>query len=53
MGLDEADFYITYDNTVASQGDIFSTPANARGNISGGLGIWAGWAAYYDTLACE
>lgn len=53
MGLDEADFYITYDNNVASQGDIFSTPANARGNISGGLGIWAGWAAYYDTLACE
>ena len=53
MGLDEADFYITYDNNVASQGDIFSTPANARGNISGGLGIWAGWAAYYDTLVCQ
>lgn len=53
MGLKEADFYITYDNNVGSQGDIFSTPANARGNIDGGLGIWAGWAAYYDTLACE
>ncbi len=53
MGLKEADFYMTYDNNVGSQGDIFSTPANARGNIDGGLGIWAGWAAYYDTLACE
>ena len=53
MGLNEADFYITYDNNVASQGDIFSTPANARGNIDGGLGIWAGWAAYYDTLVCQ
>ena len=53
MGLKEADFYMTYDNTVASQGDIFSTPANARGNIDGGLGIWAGWAAYYDTLVCQ
>lgn len=53
MGLKEADFYITYDNNVASQGDIFSTPANARGNIDGGLGIWAGWAAYYDTLVCQ
>jgi len=53
MGLKEADFYITYDNNVASQGDIFSTPANARGNIDGGLGIWAGWAAFYDTLACQ
>jgi Domain of unknown function (DUF4249) len=53
MGLKEADFYITYDNNVASQGDIFSTPANARTNINGGLGIWAGWAAYYDTLVCQ
>jgi hypothetical protein len=53
MGLKEADFYMTYDNNVASQGDIFSTPANARSNINGGLGIWAGWAPYIDTLVCE
>ncbi len=53
MGLKEADFYITYDNNVASQGDIFSTPSNARTNINGGLGIWAGWAACYDTLVCQ
>lgn len=53
MGLTEADFYITYDNNVASQGDLFSTPSNARTNINGGLGIWAGWAAYYDTLVCQ
>jgi hypothetical protein len=53
MGLKEADFYMTYDNNVASQGDIFSTPANVRGNIDGGLGIWAGCAAYYDTLVCQ
>ena len=53
MGMKEADFYMTYDNNVGSQGDIFSTPANARGNIDGGLGIWAGWGAYYDTLVCQ
>ena len=53
MGQREANFYTTYDNNVASAGDLFSTPANARGNITGGLGIWAGWAAYYDTLVCE
>lgn len=53
MGLKETDFYITYDNNVASQGDLFSTPSNARTNINGGLGIWAGWAAYYDTLVCQ
>lgn len=53
MGLKEAEFYITYDNNVASAGDMFSTPANARSNIQGGLGIWAGCAPYYDTLVCQ
>jgi hypothetical protein len=53
MGEKEADFYITYDNNVASAGDLFSTPANVRTNITGGLGIWAGWAPYIDTLVCE
>lgn len=53
MDLKEVDFYMTYDNNVSSQGDMFSTPANARSNISGGLGVWAGWAAYYDTLVCQ
>jgi Domain of unknown function (DUF4249) len=53
MGLKEADFYVTYDNNVASQGDLFSTPSNARTNINGGLGIWAGWATYMDTLVCQ
>jgi hypothetical protein len=54
LGEKEADFYITYDNNVASQGDLFSTPSNARTNISNGaLGVWAGWAAYYDTLVCQ
>lgn len=54
LGEKEADFYITYDNNVASQGDLFSTPSNARSNISNGaLGIWAGWAAYQDTLVCQ
>ncbi len=53
MGEKEADFYITYDNNIASAGDLFSIPSNARTNIDGGLGIWAGWAPSYHTLVCQ
>lgn len=53
MGKSEEEFYNSYDNNVQSQGDLFATPANVRGNIDGGLGIWAGWAPYYDTLVCQ
>lgn len=52
IGYKEYDFYQTFENNVASQGDLFSTPSNARTNIQGGLGIWAGWAPYIDTVVC-
>lgn len=36
-----------------SAGNPFSTPVNAKSNISNGaLGIWAGFSALYDTLYC-
>ncbi len=52
IGIPEFQFYNTYANNVASQGDLFSTPANARTNISGGLGVWAGYAQAIDTMVC-
>jgi hypothetical protein len=52
IGLKEYQFYNTYYNNVASQGDLFSNPANARSNIDGGLGVWAGYAFAYDTVLC-
>lgn len=34
-------------------GNPFASPANAPSNITGGaLGVWAGFSAVYDTLAC-
>jgi hypothetical protein len=53
IGYREYDFYTSMENNVASAGDLFSTPANVKSNIDGGLGIWAGWAPTYDTVICQ
>jgi hypothetical protein len=53
IGYKEYDFYTSMENNVASAGDIFSTPANVRSNIEGGLGIWAGLGPVYDTVVCQ
>lgn len=52
IGFNEHEFYTSYDENVGSQGDLFGNPVNARSNISGGLGIWAGWGVYADTIIC-
>lgn len=52
IGKKEYDFYSSYDNNVASTGDLFSTPTNVKSNITGGLGIWAGRGVYLDTIIC-
>lgn len=53
IGFNEHEFYTSYDENVGSQGDLFGTPVNARSNIEGGLGIWAGWGVYADTIICQ
>src|SRR5690606_12365653 len=52
IGRKEYDFYSSYDTNVGSAGDLFSTPANVKSNISGGLGIWAGRGVFLDTIIC-
>ena len=52
IGKKEYDFYSSYDLNVNSTGDLFSTPANVKSNITGGLGIWAGRGVYLDTIIC-
>ena len=54
ISLDKAsyDFYRSYESNVATQGDLFTQPANVRSNIEGGLGVWAGLHAHLDTLVC-
>jgi hypothetical protein len=46
-------FYRQFENQVANQGSPFSLPANIPSNMSGGLGVWAGFGAVYDTIICR
>lgn len=53
LGRAEHDFYRSYEENVSSAGDMFGTPVNVRSNIDGGLGIWAGWGVFADTIICQ
>jgi hypothetical protein len=54
VNLDRASylFYNSFQNNAATQGDVFSSPANIISNIEGGLGVWAGYGVRIDTLIC-
>lgn len=52
IGRAEYLFYNSFQNNAATQGDVFSTPANIITNIEGGLGVWAGYGVRLDTLVC-
>lgn len=52
IGRREYQFYNSFQNNAATQGDVFSTPANVISNIEGGLGVWAGYGVVLDTVIC-
>lgn len=41
------------ENQASTQGSPFAAPGNLPFNITGGIGIWAGYAPIYDTIICE
>lgn len=46
------DFVSSMESQVSSNGSPFASPANVISNIEGGLGVWAGYGAIYDTIIC-
>lgn len=52
FGQKEFEFYNSKDGNANSQGDLFSTPSNVKSNVVGGIGVWACWSPWVDTLAC-
>jgi hypothetical protein len=45
------DFYRTYEAAMSSNGNPFASPVTVLSNIKGGgLGVWAGMGATYDTI---
>lgn len=53
-GIDRGayEFIVSFENQVANQGSPFAVPSNIKTNINGGLGLWVGYAAVYDTIVC-
>lgn len=43
-------FYSSYEAAAASNGNPFGAPGNVKSNIQGGLGVWGGFSATFDTL---
>ncbi len=46
-------FFKSYEDQLANQGSPFASPNNVKSNVQGGLGVWAAYGTYYDTLVCE
>ena len=46
-------FVRSLENQASNQGSPFALPANLQTNVSGGLGVWAGYGAVYDTVICR
>ena len=48
------DFWSTYEYSLGTLGNPFSTPIHVKSNISNNaLGIWAGYGAVFKTLIIE
>jgi hypothetical protein len=50
LGWKEVEFFRTFEAAKGSNGNPFSAPTLIKSNVSGGLGVWYGLAASYDTL---
>lgn len=46
-------YFKTYYTAVGNTGSPFAAPTNIKTNISGGLGIWAGYGVSHDTLVAK
>lgn len=54
IGMKEYNFFEKKYNQMYSGGNPFATPTNIPTNIQGGaLGIWVGYAPWFDTLVCQ
>ena len=47
------DFWNTEGVAAESSGNPFASPITVKSNIVGGLGIWGGYGAAYDTIICK
>lgn len=43
-------YWRSFYNSIGNSGSPFASPANVRSNVKGGLGVWAGYGNYLDTI---
>ena len=48
--LESYKFFRTFENQIGNTGSPFASPTNIVSNVEGGLGIWTGYGATYDTV---
>jgi hypothetical protein len=53
IGQAEVNFFRTYENVVASNGNPFAAPGVIKTNVEGGLGVFCGYSPSYDTIICH
>jgi Domain of unknown function (DUF4249) len=53
IGVNESDFFRTFETEVANNGNPFAAPGVIKTNIRNGLGIWCGYSPAYDTIICQ
>lgn len=46
-------FWLSAENDIYNQGNPFASPMTLVTNINGGLGVWGGYGATYDTIICK
>jgi hypothetical protein len=47
------EFWRTEESQVSSNGNPFGSPQPVHSNINGGLGVWGGYSASYDTVIAQ
>jgi hypothetical protein len=47
------EFWSTEEQQVQNNGNPFASPAPITSNITGGLGVWSGYAPTYDTIVAQ
>ncbi len=50
IDLNTYDYVTSFESEASSGGNPFSAPSSVFTNIDGGIGIWAGYACYLDTV---
>lgn len=50
--LDAYNYWVISDDQLVNNGSPFAVPANVPSNVTGGFGLWAGYAPSLDTLIC-